>query len=205
MALFWHTKALFRGISDQRLSAWHAFKTVSTEHNFYIFMQHSCMLTRWTHFEQLSCFSMFKGAIMSTIVAKMPKLVLSWPFFKSAGFLSAILGRKYFQNVTILTHSCHLRLWSDIDISIGVILTVGVGVVGGGVGSGVFGGGGGLTCVTNIGIPILKIRLSHDRFTFIMEITIPGKTVFIYYDGAQKSYFVWPIDWRLTALSPQVV
>ena len=31
----------------------------------------------------------------------------------------------------------------------------------------------------NIGIPIIKIRLSHDRVIFITEIPIPGKTVSI--------------------------
>ena len=33
--------------------------------------------------------------------------------------------------------------------------------------------------LTNIGIPILVIRRSHDSLIFIMEIFIPGKTVFI--------------------------
>ena len=35
------------------------------------------------------------------------------------------------------------------------------------------------TLSTIIGIPIIKIIPSHGRFIFIMEITIPGKTVFI--------------------------
>ena len=33
--------------------------------------------------------------------------------------------------------------------------------------------------LVNIGIPIIKIRWSHDHLIFIMEIPIPGKTVFI--------------------------
>ena len=33
--------------------------------------------------------------------------------------------------------------------------------------------------LTSIGIPIIKIRRSHDRLIFIMEIPIPGKTVFM--------------------------
>ena len=32
---------------------------------------------------------------------------------------------------------------------------------------------------TSIGIPIIKIRLSHDRLIFIMGIAIPEKTIFI--------------------------
>ena len=33
--------------------------------------------------------------------------------------------------------------------------------------------------LTSIGIPIIKIRRSHDPLIFLMEILIPGKTVFI--------------------------
>ena len=33
--------------------------------------------------------------------------------------------------------------------------------------------------LTSIGIPIIKIRWSHDCLIFIMEIPIPGRTVFI--------------------------
>ena len=37
-----------------------------------------------------------------------------------------------------------------------------------------------LSChFTSVWIPIMKIRRSHDHLTFIMEIPIPGKTVFI--------------------------
>ena len=35
----------------------------------------------------------------------------------------------------------------------------------------------------SIGIHIIKIRRSHDRLIFIMELSIPGKTVFIYRHG----------------------
>ena len=34
-------------------------------------------------------------------------------------------------------------------------------------------------CLFIKGIPIIKIRWCHDRLIFIMEITIPGKTIFI--------------------------
>ena len=33
--------------------------------------------------------------------------------------------------------------------------------------------------LTNTGIPIIKIRRSEDRLIFVMEITVPGKTVFV--------------------------
>ena len=40
----------------------------------------------------------------------------------------------------------------------------------------------------SIRVPIIKIRRSHDRLIFIMEIHIPGKTVFILRQGP---YRVW--------------
>ena len=38
-------------------------------------------------------------------------------------------------------------------------------------------------CLTSIGIPSIKIRRSHDRLIFIMEIPISRKTVFILIQG----------------------
>ena len=45
---------------------------------------------------------------------------------------------------------------------------------------------------TNIEIPIMKIRQSHDRFIFMIEIPIPGKTAFIYWDRVR----ILPTSWR---------
>ena len=52
--------------------------------------------------------------------------------------------------------------------------------------------------LTSIKIPIIKIRWSHDSLIFIMQISIPGKTVFVLRPGPAgtstlqpKLYTLW--------------
>ena len=74
--------------------------------------------------------------------------------------------------------------------------------------------------LTSIGIPMLKIRRSHDRLIFNMGIPIPGKTVFILRQGpdpaisceaalpdnAMVTYSLWRVCHGGTAtLFPQTV